>query len=57
MQKLTLWFDLEELGELSLEPSQVKSFTLMGSFCPKHIIFQLENSIGIMTLKGHDSER
>ena len=55
MQKLTLWFQKrhEELGELSLEPWQVKSFTLMGSFCPKHKMLQLESSIGIMTLKGN----
>ena len=25
----------------------------MGSFCPKHIMFQLENFIGIM---GHETE-
>ena len=34
-----------------------EKFALMGSFCPKNIMFQLEHSIGIMTLKGHDSER
>ena len=31
----------------------LKSCTLMGSFCPKHIIFGLENLIGIMC---HDTE-
>ena len=31
-----------------------KNCTLMGSFCPKHIMFQQKNSIGIMC---HDTER
>ena len=31
----------------------LKNCTLMGSFCPKHIMFQLENFIGIMC---HDTE-
>ena len=31
----------------------LKNCTLMGSFCPKHIMFQLENFIGIM---GNETE-
>ena len=30
-----------------------KNYTLMGSFCPKHIMFQLENFRGVMC---HDNE-
>ena len=47
---LTLWFQKwhKESGELSLEHlKNLKNCTLMSSFCPKHIIFQLENFIGI----------
>ena len=36
-------------------PKSLKNCTLMGSFCPKHIMFQLENFRGVMchmTLKG-----
>ena len=36
-------------------PKSLKNCTLMGSFCPKHIMFQLENFKGVMchmTLKG-----
>ena len=31
----------------------LKNCTLMGFFCPKHIMFQLENFIGIM---GNETE-
>ena len=34
------------------ELKNLKNCTLMGSFCPKHIMFQLENFRRIMTLKG-----
>ena len=34
-------------------PKSLKKCTLMGSFCPKHIMFQLENFTGIMC---HDTE-
>ena len=34
-------------------PKIPKKCTLMGSFCPKHIIFQLENFRGTMC---HESE-
>ena len=27
----------------------LKNYTLMGSFCSKHVMFQLENFIGIMS--------
>ena len=53
-QTLTLRFQKwqKELGELSLEYSKVvQNCILIGSFCPKHIIFQLEKFRGI-TLKS-----
>ena len=49
---LALWFQKwhEELDELSLEHSQKseKNGTLIGSFYPKHLMFQLGNFIRIM---------
>ena len=53
-QTLTLWFPKwhEELGELSALKS-LKNYTLVGSFCPKLTMFQLENFIGIVC---HDTE-
>ena len=56
MQKLTLRFQKwhEELGEISFEPSQVKSFTLMGSG------FFLSKAYNVSARKFHrdyDTER
>ena len=31
----------------------LKNYTLMGSFCPKHIMFQVEHFVGVMC---HDTE-
>ena len=46
------WY--EELGELSLEHSKVWKIVLWwGSFCPKHLMFQLENFRRIVY---HDNE-
>ena len=49
--KTNLWFQIwhEELDELLIRAlKSLKTCTLMGSFCPKHIIFQPENFIGVM---------
>ena len=47
---MALWLQKwhEELDELSLEHPKVSNCTSMGSFCPKHLLFQLENFRGIM---------
>ena len=47
-------FAFKEFGGLSLRAlKSLKNGTIMGSFCPKNIIFQLENFRGIMC---HDTE-
>ena len=51
-----MWFQewYEELGELSLENPGVWKLYIDGLFCPKHILFELENVRGIMC---HDTEK
>ena len=54
-EKLAFGFKYEMRNLINFDPTTQKSedFTSMGSFCPKHIIFYLENFRGILC---HDTE-
>ena len=54
-EKLTLGFknDMKNLVNFHPTTQKSKNFTSMDYFCPKHILFQLENFRGIMC---HDTE-
>ena len=54
-EKLTCAFkyDMRNWVNFHLSSQKSENCTMMGSFCPKHILFQLQNFRGIMC---HDTE-